>query len=51
MKQGKVTRLEMYPIEEINGTEYACQNQRAYTIPESYCKAAEAINVDNITSS
>jgi len=35
---GVVKRIEILPIENINGTEYACLNQRVYTIPEAYCK-------------
>jgi hypothetical protein len=42
---GRVTRFEVYPIEVINGTEYACENQRVYTIPETYCKPSEPIKI------
>ncbi|MEK6886314.1 MAG: hypothetical protein AABW88_00630 [Nanoarchaeota archaeon] len=42
---GVVKKMEIYPIEVSNGT-YACENMRVYTIPESYCKLASAIRVN-----
>jgi hypothetical protein len=42
---GKVTRLEFYPVEVINNTEYACLNMRVYTIPETYCKLSKPISM------
>lgn len=35
---GEIKKFEILPIEIINGTEYACYNQRVYTIPGAYCK-------------
>jgi hypothetical protein len=46
---GVVKRVEVWPVEVMNGTEYTCENQRVYTIPNAYCKSNEAINADNIT--
>ncbi|HME87403.1 MAG TPA: hypothetical protein VKE88_03255, partial [Candidatus Nanoarchaeia archaeon] len=43
---GVVKRLEVYPIEVINGTEYACENQKVYTIPETYCKKSEPTRIN-----
>jgi hypothetical protein len=43
---GEITRIEILPIEDINGTEYACYNMHIYTIPSAYCKPAEPTNVD-----
>ena len=43
---GKVMKFEVYPIEVIDEVEYACQNQRVYTIPETYCKANGPVNAD-----
>ncbi len=42
---GIVKRLEVLPIEVVNGTEYTCENQRVYTIPGTYCKNAEATKI------
>ena len=42
---GVVKKMEIYPIENINGS-FACQNMRVYTIPEEYCKPAEATRVN-----
>ncbi len=47
---GRVTYLEILPVENINGVDYACKNQHVYTIPEEYCKPSSAINVDNMTT-
>lgn len=44
---GKVKRLEILPIENINGTEFACLNQRVYTIPEVYCKPSEILRLND----
>lgn len=43
---GRVTRLEVLPIETLNGTEVACFNMHVYTIPDTYCKPAEAAKID-----
>ncbi len=42
---GVVKRFEVLPIEEVNGTGYACENQRVYTIPKTYCKPSEPVKV------
>ncbi|HIH39333.1 TPA: hypothetical protein HA219_01255 [Candidatus Woesearchaeota archaeon] len=42
---GVVKKMEIYPIENINGS-FACQNMRVYTIPEEYCKPAEATRIN-----
>ncbi|MBN2421033.1 hypothetical protein JXB27_02020 [Candidatus Woesearchaeota archaeon] len=44
---GEIKRIEILPIEDINGTEFACLNQRVYTIPEAYCKPHEAIRLND----
>jgi hypothetical protein len=44
---GKVKRLEVYPIETINSTEYACENMRVYTIPEAYCKPSAPMHLND----
>ena len=42
---GVITRIEILPIEIIDGVEYACLNQRIYTIPATYCKNDVPIDV------
>ena len=43
---GRVKKFEIYPIEVVDEVEYACENQRVYTIPETYCKANGPVSID-----
>lgn len=42
---GTLKRVEIYPIEVVNNTQYACENQRVYTIPEAYCHPSEPMKI------
>lgn len=44
---GIVKKFDILPIEVSNGTEYACENQRVYTIPSAYCKPSEPTRINN----
>ncbi len=43
---GEVTRIEILPIEIVVDLEYACENQKVYTIPKTYCKPSEPVSLD-----
>jgi hypothetical protein len=38
LSDGEITKFEILPIEEIDGNEVACYNQRAAFVPLSNCK-------------
>ncbi len=45
---GRVTRFEVFPIEVINDTEYACLNMEAPPfIPDTHCKPSEPVRLND----
>ena len=43
---GKILRIEVLPIEIMNSTEYGCENQKIYTVPDTYCKVNEPTRIN-----